>query len=331
MRTWFRMPPALDKTLVKDHRIHVSSPVLTCDMDSSKDMDPQIKLMDDSYTKFWLNLSSLPVLDSCSINSSLELPEMSLVYNSETHTMDLQAGLGSLLQSGADCLLLDEDYSFKDRTVAKGQPKSVSKDDQYLMQTLSPPTKYGIGNRNRRKTVHRSVMQAEVDARRMQLASQHHVLATRTDRANLRLHALLGENTLQSFHKQLEHLRRKLLPTSTKTRHGPLSPAKNTCLNALGMNYKSDPLPDQSSVQKFPKFSGPAVQQGSGTFGNSSEDNLVEKGAERMQLIRGVQSLVECGKAVLRKAQKALDSDATESSSDDEWEEETRRKRPSSR
>lgn len=341
------MPPALDKTLEKDHRIHVSSPVLT--HDSSKDMNPQIKLMDDSYTKFWLNLSSLSVLDSCSIKSSLELPETSLVYNSESCEMDLQAGLGSLLQSGADCPSLGEDYSLKERTAAEGQ-SSVSKDYQNWMQTLSPlqylqrKSKHfssARSNRNKNRsqhnalTVHCSAIQAEVEARRMQLASQHRVLATRTDRAKLKLHALLGENTLRSFNKQLEQLRRKLSPTSIKTRHGPLSqwsshgPTINKCVNTLGLNYECEPLPDHSSGQKSPRFCGPAVQQGSETFGNSSEDSLVEKSSERLQINRSVQNLVQCGQAVLRKAQKALDSDATESSSDDEWEEKTRRKRPS--
>ncbi|KAB5577382.1 hypothetical protein PHYPO_G00209250 [Pangasianodon hypophthalmus] len=353
------MPPALDKTLEKDRRIHISSPVLTRDVDSSGDMDPQIKLMDDSYTRFWLNLSSLSVLDSCSMKSSLELPEMplqSLFHNSASYKIELQPTLGSLLgcvsmdESGADCPLLHDDSSFKERMAAEEQSRNVSNDHQNLTQTLSPlqyfqreseslcsPRSSGIRNSNLSDALtpvwhsaSHGAVKEEVDARRMRLASQHRVLATRTDRAKLRLHALLGENALQNFNKQLEEIRRKFSPTSAKTEPDPLSPAENKCDNALEAHEEVDCHPDHSSGQKSSKFSGPEVQQGSGVFSSSSEDSLVEKSSESVQLIRGVQSFVQCGQAVLREAQQALDSDATESSSDDEWEEWTREKRPSS-
>ncbi|MCJ8732867.1 hypothetical protein PDJAM_G00216570 [Pangasius djambal] len=352
------MPPALDKTLEKDSRIHISSPVLTQDVVSSGDMDPQIKLMDESYTRFWLNLSSLSVLDSCSMKCSLDLPEMplqSLVHN-PSYKIELQPTLGSLLgcvsmdERGADCPLLHEDSSFKERMVAKEQSRNVTKDHQNLMQTLSPlqyfqreseslcsPRSSGIRNSNRsfastpaRHWASHSAVQEEVDARRVRLASQHRVLAARTDRAKLRLHALLGENALQNFNKQLEEIRREFSPTSAKTEPDPLSPAENKCDNALGAQEEADCHLDHSSGQKSSKFSGPEVPKESGAFSSSSEDSSVEKSSESVRLIRGVQSFVQCGQAVLREAQQALDSDATESSSDDEWEEVTREKRPSS-
>lgn len=353
------MPPALDKTLEKDHRIHISTPVLTRDVDSSRDMNPQIKLMDDSYARFWLNLSPLSALDSCGMKSSLELPEMpqqSLVHNSESYKIELQPNLGSLLgcvsmdESGADCPLLHEHSNFKQQTAAEEQSRNVSKDYQNRMQTLSPlqyiqceseslssSRSSGIRNSNQ-STALRSVwhlashsaVQEEVDAWRMRLASQYRVLATRTDQAKLRLHALLGENFLQNFNKQLEEMKRKLSTTSTKTGPNPLSPAENKCAHALGAQEETNCLPDHSSGQKSSTFCGPAVHQGSGTLSSSSEWSLVEKNSENMQFIRGVQSLVQGGQAVLREAQQALDSDATESSSDDEWEEETRGKRPRS-
>lgn len=354
------MPPALDKTLEKDHRIHISSPVLTRDMDSSMDMNHELKLMDDNYTRFWLNLSSLSVLDSCSINSSPELPEMplqSLVHNSESYKIELQPSLGSLLssvsmdKSGAGCSLLDKDSSLV-RAAVEEQSGIISKDHEDLTQTLSPLQYFqreseplssagpnGIRNSNGHNALRswhvasHSAMQQEVNSRTISLASQHCVLATRTDRAKLRLHALLGENALNTFNKQIEVIKRKLSPMSTKQQTEPdlLSPAESKCANGLGVHKESNCLPDHLSRQKTLKFSGPAVQQGSGILSSSFTDSSVDKSSESVQVIRGVQRLVQCGRTVLHKAQQALDSDVTESSSDDEWEEETKGKRSSSR
>lgn len=333
------MPPAHDKALEKDHRIHISSPVLTRDVDPSRDMDPQIKRMDDGYTRFWLNLSPSSVLDSCSMKRCLELPEMPLVDISESYKMELQSSLGSVLESGAGCPLLDEDFNFKERAAAEEQSKNDSKGHQNATRTLSSceplssARPSGIRNgyqRNALRPVSHSSLQEEVDAQRKQLASQHRVLATRADRAKQRLHALLGENALHNFNKQLEEMRRKFSSTFKKTEPDPLNPVEIKHAKALEIHDKSVCLPDHSPWQKSPKFSGPAVQQGRGTFSSSSEDSSVEKSSKEVQLNRGVQSLVQCGQAVLREAQQALDSDATVSSSDDEREEETRGTRPSS-
>lgn len=348
------MPPAHDKTLEKDHMIHISSPVLTRNVDSRRDTDPQLKLMDDNYTRFWLNLSSSSVLDSCSMKSSLKLPEMplqSLAHNSESFKIELQPSLGSLLdcvsmdKSGAYCPLLRGDSSFKERIAADEQSRDVSKDHPNLTlqffqresEALSSARPSGTKNSNQPNalrslwyaTSHRA-MQEELDTRKMRLVSQHRVLATRTDQAKLRLHALLGENALQTFNKQLEEMKRKLSPISTKIKPDPFSPAESKCAN---VHEESDCLPDHSSgqiSQGKKKFSGPAVQWGSGTFSSFYEDSSVEKSCKSVQFIRGVQSLVQCGQAVLRETQHTLESDATESSSEDEWEEETKRKRPSS-
>lgn len=353
------MPPALDKALDKDHRIHISSPVLTRDMDSSRNMDPQIKLMDDSYSGFWLNLSSLSVLDSRSMRSSLELLELPLhllVDNSESHKMELQPSSGylrgcvSMDERSADYPSLHEDSSFKERTGAEKQSRNGSKDHRDLTQTFSPLQYFqrerellsserstGIRNSNQSNVLKpawhsesHSTVQEQVDARRKQLASQHCLLTTRTDRAKLRLHALLGENALQDFTKQLDEMKSKLSPTSTRTEADPPSPAQNRWANASGVHEEPDCLPDHSSGQKSSQFSARGVHHGSTTFNSSSEESLVEKSFESVQFIRGVQSLAHCGQVVLRKAQQALDSDATESSSDDEWEEKTRGTRPSS-
>lgn len=330
------MPPALDKTLEKDHRIHISSPVLTRDMDSSMDMNHELKLMDDNYTRFWLNLSSLSVLDSCSINSSPELPEMplrSLVHNS--YKIELQPSLGSSLAS----VSMDKSGA-KVRAAVEEQSRVISKDHESLMQTLSPLQYFqresealssarpnGTRNSNGHSALRswhvasHSALQQEVNSRRIRLASQHCVLATRTDRAKLRLNALLGENALKTFNKQLEVIKRNLSPMSTKQQAESdlLSPAGSNCANGLGVHKESNCLLDHFSRQKF---SGPEVQQGSGILSSSFTDLSVDKSLQR---------LFQCGRTVLHKAQQALDSDVTESSSDDEWEEETKGKRSSSR
>ncbi|KAG7330827.1 hypothetical protein KOW79_004796 [Hemibagrus wyckioides] len=351
------MPPALDKTLEKDGRIHISSPVLSRDVDSSRDVDPQVKLLDDSYTRFWLNLSSLSALDSCNMKSPLELPEMplqSLFHNSASYKIDLQPSLGSFLgcvsleESVADCPLLPEDSSFKGKTASEEETRKVSKDRQNLTQSFSLPQYFqrerepisssGIKNSNQSNALrpechsasHRISVQEEVDAWRMRLASQHRVLATRTERAKLSLHALLGENALQNFNKRLEEMKKKLLPSSIKTEPDQLCPAQNKCDDALGAEEEGDCLYDHLSQQKTSKINDPAVQQGSCALNSSSAGSLLEKTSESFQLIRGVQTLVRCAQVVLHKAQQALDSDATESSSDDEGEEERRGKRPSS-
>ncbi|KAK3543981.1 hypothetical protein QTP70_032739 [Hemibagrus guttatus] len=351
------MPPALNKTLEKDERIHVSSPVLSRDVDSSRDVDPQGKLLDDSYTRLWLNLSSLSALDSCNMKSPLELPEMplqSLFHNSASYKIDLQPSLGSFLgyvsleESGADFPLVPEDSSFKEQTAAEEETRNVSKDRQNLTQTFSLSQYFqrereqisssGVKNSIQSNTLrpechsasHRIAVQEEVDAWRMRLASQHHVLATRIDRVKLSLHALLGENALQNFNKRLEEMRKKLSATSIKTEPDQLCPAETKCDDALGAEEEGDCLSDHFSKQKTSKISDPAAQQGSCALSGSSVGSLLEKTSESVQLLRGVQTLVRCGQIVLQKAQQALDSDATESSSGDDGEEERRGKRPSS-
>lgn len=78
------MAPALTKITKDGHGIHLSSPLASSNMDSdggsmfSIELDPQMKLTEDSYSqKMWLNLSSLPFLNSCVSKSLLEFPDNS--------------------------------------------------------------------------------------------------------------------------------------------------------------------------------------------------------------------------------------------------------------
>ncbi|KAI5613444.1 KAT8 regulatory NSL complex subunit 1-like protein, partial [Silurus asotus] len=309
------MPPALDKTLEKDCRIHISPPVLTQDVDSSRDMDPQIKLVNDSYARFWLNRSSFSILDSCSIEELPAIPQQSMDHSSTFYNPDLQRNLGPLLgcvsmdKFGVDCPIIHEDSRFQEQS---------RKDLQNLTQTLSFVPYYQRDSepcssaRSRDRSValrpvwhlgSRNSVQEDFEARRRRLSSQHCVLTSRMGRAKLRLHALLGENALQTFNKQLEAMSKKLSslsPTSSKTHPDTLHSAENT------------------------------LQQGNTGPGYSSEAFSMEKSSDSIQLIRGIKSLAQRGQAVLRNAQQALDSDGTDISSDDEWDEKTIRKRLSS-
>ncbi|KAI5106807.1 KAT8 regulatory NSL complex subunit 1-like protein, partial [Silurus meridionalis] len=320
------MPPALDKTLEKDCRIHISPPVLTQDVDSSRDMDPQIKLVNNSYARFWLNRSSFSILDSCSIKELPEIPQQSMDHSSTFYKPDLQRNLGPLLgcvsmdKFGVDCPMIHEDSRFQE------QSRKVSEDLQNLTQTLSFLPYYqrdsepcssarssdqSVDSRPVWRLGSHNSVQEDFEARRRRLSSQHCVLTSRMGRAKLRLHALLGENALQTFNKQLEAMSKKLSslsPTSSKTHPDSLHPAENT----------------------WQTFNSPAVQQGNAGSSCSSEASSVEKSSDSIQLIRGIKSLAQRGQAVLRNAQQALDSDGTDISSDDEWDEKTIRKRLSS-
>ncbi|KAM9486332.1 KAT8 regulatory NSL complex subunit 1-like protein isoform 2-T2 [Clarias gariepinus] len=354
------MPPALKKTSEKDGLIHISSPLLTRDPDFSKELDPEINLTDDSYARSWLNLSSLSFLDSCGMKSSLDLPDLPLDHNSAFYKIDLQSSLESLLgcasmdESGADFPLLQDDSRFEEQTVVEEQSRNVLKEHQANLRQTLTPLQYiereskllssGRSSRIINKSQSHALTpawhsgshisaQEEVDARRMRLASQQRALATRIDQAKLRLHALLGENTVQVLNEQLEVMRWRelsMMSTKPKTEPGSLSPAENTCANVSGVHEEPESFPNYSTQHTVLKLHDSGVEQRSCDLSASSKCLLIEKSSESVQFIKDVQSLTWCGRAVLHVAQQALDSDATESSSDDEWEEDTQGNRSSS-
>lgn len=334
----------------RERQIHISSPVLTQDVDWSRDMDldPHVKLIDDSYTRFWLNLSSLSNLDSYSLKSPLELPEMPpepLIHNPEPYKIDIHESLESLLcymftdESAADFPLFHEDLGFNEQTAAKDETRNIALDHQYIKQNFSPPQLfqresesseiYSRNNNNNKIALSPlwhspsySALEEEMDAWGIQLASQNHALATRADEAKLRLHTLLGENALHNLNTQLEEMRRKLSPTTIKTEPDQLSPAEIKRTDAFWPQEEAHCMCNRFSQQKISNCAP----------SSSYEDSLMGQTSDSVRLIRGVQNFVRCGQVVLHKAQQALDSDVTESSSDEEEdeEEESRLKRPSS-
>ncbi|XP_071398429.1 KAT8 regulatory NSL complex subunit 1-like protein [Centroberyx affinis] len=81
------MAPALTKILKDGHGIHLSSPLASVGVDSDGGailsielQEPQVKMTEDVYSqRMWLNLSSLPFLDSCLPESPLEFPTSSVL------------------------------------------------------------------------------------------------------------------------------------------------------------------------------------------------------------------------------------------------------------
>ncbi|KAL7865274.1 hypothetical protein SRHO_G00105210 [Serrasalmus rhombeus] len=357
------MTPALSKSSNKVSRVRISSSVFTGHMESNgsvlgMDVDLPLKLLDDSYThRFWLNLSSLPFLDSYSSKDPLELTEMllpSLFHNTESIKTVLLSNQGSLLDSlsldknAADSVVsttVSPDVHFPvyddSRITAVEKPTSEQPDCstehyQGVTQSLPPqhcPQGESRSSDNAARLRHPaarpqeanhikqheadtlmhiwhsssqmgpSAMQDTLKARTEWLASWHGSLVARADRANRRLHALLGEHAMQHCSSQLEGLGRKL--------------------HQEGSSLRSSFLATGSSSSPETKASdAPVEQNGLSSLPDCSSSQSCP---QSVQKTKDMQSLARCGQPILRGVQKALDSDATASSSDEEWDhEETR-------
>ncbi|KAI4886185.1 hypothetical protein NFI96_014738, partial [Prochilodus magdalenae] len=351
------MTPALSKSSNKVSRVHISSSVFTGHMESdgsvlSMDVDPPLKLLDDSYAhRFWLNLSSLPFLDSCISEDPLELTDMllpSLFQSPESFKTMLLSNQEPLLEllsldkSGAGSAAstsVSPDVNFPvyedSRTTAaerhtSDQPDGSTEPYQGITQSCPPqqcsqrdsrspdngaqPRHPGVGPQESGRirqsaagTLRRiwhsssqmepSAMREALKARTKWLASEHGSLEARADRANRRLFALLGEHAVQHCANQLEGLGRKVHQEGTSFRSFCRAPGSSHSqeTKALGTPV------EQKGVSSLPECSR------SGPF---------------MQKAKDMQGLAQCGQAVLQEVQKAIDSDATASSSDEEWDHE---------
>ncbi|XP_036433498.1 KAT8 regulatory NSL complex subunit 1-like protein [Colossoma macropomum] len=354
------MTPALSKSSDKVRRVHISSSVFTGHMESNgsvlgMDVDPPLKLLDDSYAhRFWLNLSSLPFLDSYSSKDPLELTEMllpSLFHNPESFKTVLLSNQGSLL----DCLSMDKNGAdsavsttvspdvcfpvYEDsRMTAVEKPTSEQPDsstEHYQGVTQSPPPQQcpqgeSSSPDNAAQLRHPAVrpqeanhikqhdadtlrhiwhsssqtepsaMQGTPKARTEWLASRHGSLVARADRANRRLHALLGEHAVQHCTSELQGLGRKLHQ-------------EGSSLRASFLATGSFSSPETKA------FDAPVEQTG---LSNPPDCSSSQRRSQSVQKTKEMQSLAQCGQAVLQGVQKALDSDATASSSDEEWDHE---------
>lgn len=128
--------------------------------------------------------------------------------------------------------------------------------------------------------------------------SQHVSLANRAGRLQQRVLAMLGEHASRHYSHQLEGLKSKIL----ETRYSPKSPMTSEHLfetfNAVEMQEEYHAL---GRNLQYPQTHGQPLKS------------------------RDVQNLVYSGHAVLHRVLESLDSDATVSSSDEEWEHEDTR------
>ncbi|XP_066497515.1 KAT8 regulatory NSL complex subunit 1-like protein isoform X2 [Hoplias malabaricus] len=325
------------------------------------DIDPTLKLLEDSYTnRFWLNLSSVPYLDSCSSKGPLEITEMflpSLFHETESLESVLLSNPGSLFEflsmdiNGVDTAMSpkaspDVQFSvYEDQTTAVENCPTPTLErldhstEDYLGSTQSqPPWKCPQGQSRStdnvsllsamrpQETSH--IKQNGVDALRQigcssfqmepsamketlkaltnRLASQHKSLLARADRAKQRLHALLGKHALKHCSQQLQGLDKKL-------------------------PQKSSPLQSSMPSSCSPESKAPDALVQQNGLSSPLACSSWQRSSQPVQLTKDVKSLAQCGQAILQEVQRAVDSDATASSSDEEWDhEETQSTRASS-
>ncbi|XP_030643479.1 KAT8 regulatory NSL complex subunit 1-like protein [Chanos chanos] len=328
------MAPALTKTTGKDN-----SPVVGIDK------DPQIKLLESCYAqKVLLKLSSLPFLDTCSPQNSLEVPEMLLppllqdsrnyvtvflsdsesqqnllpVNKTQPNSERPRPGMQELQfvsfpehsrlgvtephenmnpgQAGKpppDCYGVTQSHLLKQHVCgeASGQdctsaltPSTLSQDADH-MRSVTTDLLWNSRAQNQLASV--VTVEEALRSKTLCHVSQLSALMVRANRIQHRLQALLGEHALHHYSYQLEDLRRKLS-------QGNCPPKSFESAGGL-----STPL--ESKL-----FDAPVKQ----------EERYV---SDVPQNSRDVQRFVRCGSTVLQGLQKILDSDCTDSSSDEEW------------
>ncbi|XP_022535787.2 KAT8 regulatory NSL complex subunit 1-like protein isoform X2 [Astyanax mexicanus] len=341
------MTAALNKSSNKVCRVEISSPNLTEHMDSdgavlSMDAEAALKLLEENYAPwFWLNLSSQPFLDSCDSKSSVDLPEVllsSLFAKSESFKTVLLSNEESLLEflstdkPGTDLSALstaspDVDFSpamENCQRTSPEQPDSSTDDYQGVTHFLSPQQCSGGQSRSAgcvsvpgppavrtqepnhskqnqteafrqiqpssSQILQPSALRETLKTRTKVVASHHESLMARAGRAKLRLQTLLGGHAIQHCTTQLQGLDRTVYNEGPPISSCPPEP-KNLNSAPVKQNEHSSPLDSSSVHQSF----------------------------HSKQLSEDVQSLAQCGQAILHTVQADLDSDATASSSDEEW------------
>ncbi|XP_062389773.1 KAT8 regulatory NSL complex subunit 1-like protein isoform X2 [Sardina pilchardus] len=354
------MAPALTKTTKSG--IHLSSSLLTDSMGPDTpvpgiDIDPQMKLLEDSYSqRMWLDLSSLPFLDTCGSKNPLEYPDVLLQpllqgsgYYKTVLLSNPRAVVGHLainktkksLVAQGDILLPPlPDFSstrnapagLKLRQLSSSVPESLGicnspsliqgnpgdHSPQSSAAASANPTHrkcagdiMGVGHRARhwgprcsqRPPGSVSVEQA-VRGQTLRHLSEHGSLVARTERIQRRLQALLGEHAFRHCTQQLEGLKAKFLQKDLT----PTTPKQPTSPSAAG---SPAPSTDSKSI---------CVQAEADSLAAVTMSNETQTGAVSTESSVDIQNFARCASAALRGVQSALDSDATETSSDEEWE-----------
>ncbi|XP_076119867.1 KAT8 regulatory NSL complex subunit 1-like protein isoform X1 [Alosa pseudoharengus] len=354
------MAPALTKTTKSG--IHLSSSLLTDSMGSDSpvtgiDIDPQMKLLEDSYSqRMWLDLSSLPFLDTCGSKNPLEYPDVLLQpllqgsgYYKTVLLSNPRAVVGhlainktkkSLIAQGDILLPPLPDFSSRNapaglklRQLSSTVPESLGISNSPSLIQGNPgdhsrqSSAAGFANATDRKCAGDSMgidgnparhwgprcsqrqpglvsVEEAVRGQTLRHLSQHGTLVGRAERIQRRLQALLGEHASRHCTQQLEGLKAKFLQKDLT----PISPQQPTSPFAAGSPASST---DSKSI---------CVKAESDSMAAVTMSNTTQTGAVSTESSVDVQNFARCASAALRGVQSALDSDATESSSDEEWE-----------
>ncbi|CAB1347113.1 unnamed protein product, partial [Coregonus sp. 'balchen'] len=348
------MAPALTKLSKEDHGIHLGSSNMDADGAMLNiECDPQLKLMEDSYAqRVWLNFSSLPFLDTCcSSKSPLDFPESLLspllqasagqyktvLLSSPGSLLSLLALNKTLKHSLVACPGAQDIYfvpipEHNSQGVAQQQqqcqhsghgpdgydiPQSPSKHgpgdlmSQYNPAVLTPlierqeergssstvTAPAQLWARGARSQVQEQPVTALVEEVVREQThwhlSQQAAQLGRAGRLQRRLQALLGDHASRHCSLQLEGLK----GSQGRETPGPPSPPADTKPFDTAMGQRQT-----GTLSR--RTQGPALLQTSLPPSPSTD----------------IQEFTRYAQVVLRGVQEAVDSDATESSSDEELE-----------
>lgn len=360
------MAPALTKTTKSG--IHLSSSLLTDSMGSDSpvpgmDINPPMKLLEESYSqRMWLNLSSLPFLDTCSSKNALEYPDMLLqpllqgsgyyktLLLSKPPAVVGQLSINKTKESRmaqSDILLppLHDFNRMRDALTATDLSlpqlsSSVSESTEncnsfsltqgsswdHLQQngtacSAVPTDRISAsdsslidgnqhwGHRPRCSRRLSASFEEAVRGQTLQHLSQQGTLVNRAERIQRRLQALLGEHASRHCTQQLEGLKANVLQKD----HGPRTPPHPTTPSVTGS-------PAPSTDSKATCAQAESESQASVSVNDVTGGAPTQTGTASTESTVDIQDFARCASAALRGVQSSLDSDATDSSSDEDWE-----------
>ncbi|XP_036395832.1 KAT8 regulatory NSL complex subunit 1-like protein [Megalops cyprinoides] len=325
------MAPALTKTSADGHGIHLSSPLTSgsIDLDGAllgSELDPQKKLMEEDRAQTaWLNLTFLPSPDVCSGNAlELQTPLLSPQaqapggYKTMFHSSPVSVlGLLSLSKNLADPLApcpqrLDACFLPVPECEGQGLAQSHQSMSSWRVQFAQPPSGHGAGDDE--ALIHgmpvtpprvqgskagwcwpmSTVLEEAAHSQTLQCCSRQRALRGRAVGLQGRLQSLLGQHTARHCDLQLRGLMsRKDFP------QGSLSPLE---------------LCSPPEAKPFDTTMGQELKAPWNSLSPPQQESPLSP-----QRSTEIWRFVRCAWAMMRETQKALDSDATDSSSDEEW------------
>lgn len=328
------MAPALTEAAPDGHGIHLSSPLgsSSIDLEGSllgMELDPQQKLMEgDCSQTAWLNFTFLPSPDACSKDAlELQTPFLSpLVQSAGSYRTMLQSSPGTLLNllslnktlaspvlpcsQGPDAYILSVSEhkgqgaarSFRGASPKRTPPKErCLRGAEPLARSLllAPPcVKAEREVRWPQTQAHpdSAPPQDTVLGRTRRCRSRQHALLGQASRVQRRLQAVLGEHALRHCGLQLGGATRELSGSPSPPEPG--SPAES---------------------KPFDAPAGSEVDEEGAPWGSLALSPPPQKVPSTPQKTADVRTFICRARAMMSEVRTALDSDATESSSDEEW------------